>query len=454
MISKVRPKHILQYSLLITIFVFVSYRDFYFDSENEQTEHYRFSTIENIKIDLKSGLIQTENRELLTALAIGERNFSFGSRQKMALTGTLHLVAISAFHTAIMMFILEGLLNTLLLFLPLRFSWKRILILYMKIFCSAYYFLVTGASIPTLRALIFMLFFECALIWGRHPHFLSAFTFSLTAVMLLIPGSLTSLSFIMTAVSIFTILRIYRLLPSSASVSLVVVSVVMNYALIPVTSLLSARFPLAAPFVNFFVIPVITLAVPFVSLAQISVLFSSAAASFFLEIADFLVTPAVFFINRSALSAEMTAVPLVDPPLFIKILFFASFFSALCFTKKLKLAAISINLVSLLFFVTAPGFDHSPKRIETFGGKGFCIKTSSMNGRIFLDRYKFSPDFSDHLLLKLEQAAAECGITFTQSLHLPSPAPHKFEMKLRRSIRFRKTKIFVVRRNFDIYDDD
>lgn len=447
-------KYILLLSLFIVIFAFSAYRDFYYNIEYKQAEYYKSTNIENIKKDLKGELIQTRNRELLTALAIGEKNFSFGSRQKMALTGTLHLVAISAFHTAIMMFIIENLLNYILLFLPLRFSWKRIIILYMKILCSAYYFLITGAAIPTLRALLFMLFFECALVWGRRPHFFSAFTFSLTAVLLLIPGSLTSLSFIMTAVSIFTIMRIYRLLPSSASISLIVLSVVMNYALIPVTSILSARFPLAAPFVNFFVIPVISLAVPFVSLAQISVLFSPEAASFFLKTADFLVAPAQFFISKNALSAELTAIPLNDPPLLIKIIFLASFFSALCFTKKLKLTAIAVNLLSLLFFVADPDFGSSPKRLETFSGKAFCVKTSPSKGRIFLDRYKFSPDFDERLALKLERAAAECRITFMQSLHLPARTPEKFEERLRRSIRFRKTKIFVVKRDFCTGDDD
>lgn len=454
MFSNIKLKYILLLSLFIVIFAFSAYRDFYYNIEYEQAEYYKSTNIENIKKDLKGELIQTRNRELLTALAIGEKNFSFGSRQKMALTGTLHLVAISAFHTAIMMFIIENLLNYILLFLPLRFSWKRIIILYMKILCSAYYFLITGASIPTLRALLFMLFFECALVWGRRPHFFSAFTFSLTAVLLLIPGSLSSLSFIMTAVSIFTIMRIYRLLPSSASISLIVLSVVMNYALIPVTSILSARFPLAAPFVNFFVIPVISLAVPFVSLAQISVLFSPEAASFFLKTADFLVAPAQFFISKSALSAELTAIPLNDPPLFIKIIFLASFFCALCFTKKLKLTAIALNMLSLLFFVADPDFGSSPKRLETFSGKAFCVKTSPSKGRIFLDRYKFSPDFDERLVLKLERAAAECRITFVQSLHLPARTPEKFEERLRRSIRFRKTKIFVVKRDFCTGDDD
>lgn len=454
MILKIKQKYIIFTALFSAIFIFVSYRDFYYDAGIDQTGHYRYAKIERLKNDLKVELTQTKNRELLTALATGEKNFSFGFRQEMALTGTLHLVAISAFHTAIMMLILETLLNSLLLFLPLRSSWKRIVILYMKIFCSAYYFLITGASVPTLRAILFMLFFECALVWGRRPHLFSACAFSLTAVLLLIPGSLASLSFIMTALSVFTILRIYRLLPSSASVSLVVLSVVMNYALIPVISHLSARFPLAAPFVNFFVIPVISISVPFVSLAQISVIFSSSAASLFLKTADFLVAPAQFFIRRSAVTAELTAFPLADPPVFVKIVFTASFFCALCFTKKLKLTAVLINLISLLFFVVPPDFDQSPRRIEAFRGKAFCVKTSPAKGRIFLDRYRFSPDFDGRLQLKLEQAAAECGITFTQSLHLPAGMPERFERRLRRSLRFRNTKIFVIKRDFDLYDDD
>ena len=436
--SKIKPIY-LGIFLIITIFIFSLVRDI---CSNDSTYSYGSVFVENLQRRLEKQTATVENHEFILALAIGKRDFSQKFRHDLAVTGTMHLVAISAFHTGIMVLLFGIFFKSLLFFVPFRPYTKNIIMFFLKIAASAYYFFITGASIPTLRSLAFILFFDFFMIFGSFPHPVFIFFCSLAAVALLIPGSSISMSFLMSALCVATVLKLWRLLPKSLAISLICVSATVNYILLVVSADLSGTFSVFAPFVNFFVIPVVSLAVPFVTLAQFFIPFSETAACFMLKTADFLISPASFFVSFFADLAERTAVPVVQVPVFIKIIFAASFFSALYFSNKIKHISLFINILSLIPFFFGIFSPDEVKRSDQFGGKAFCVKESVTSGRIFFDKYSKNPNFNTYFLTNIERFPAECGITKVLSVHFPDRITEKQKKALRKKIRFKNAKFY------------
>lgn len=421
------------------IFTFSLVRDIY---SNNSTYSYRPVFVENLQHRLEKQTATVENHEFILALAIGKRDFSQKFRHDLAVTGTMHLVAISAFHTGIMVLLFGIFFKSLLFFVPFRPYTKNIIMFFLKIAASAYYFFITGASIPTLRSLAFILFFDFFMIFGSFPHPVFIFFCSLAAVALLIPESSISMSFLMSALCVATVLKLWRLLPKSLAISLICVSATVNYILLVVSADLSGTFSVFAPFVNFFVIPVVSLAVPFVTLAQFFIPFSETAAHFMLKTADFLISPASFFVSFFAGLAEKTAVPVVQVPVFIKIIFAASFFLSLYFRNKIKYLSLFINILSLIPFFFGIFSTDEIKRSDQFGGKAFCVKESVTSGRIFFDKYSKNPNFNTYFLTNIERFSAECGITKVLSVHFPQKITERQEKALRKKIRFKNAKFY------------
>ena len=437
---KAELKYFLMF-LTITVLLFSFVRDFYF-YKNDFPKSYSIKFIDNLQERLEKQAATIKNHEFISALAIGKRDFSQKFRHDLAVTGTMHLVAISAFHTGIMVFLFGIFFKSILFFVPLRPYVKNIIMFFLKIAASAYYFLITGASIPTLRSLAFILFFDFFMISGSFPHHVFIFFSSLAAVTLLIPGSSISMSFLMSALCVATVLKLWQLLPKSLVISLVCVSTTINYILLVVSATLSGTFSVFAPFVNFFVIPVVSLAVPFVTLAQFFVPFSETAARFMLETADFVIAPASFLISFFAGLAEKTAVPIVQVPLFVKIIFAASFFSALYFRNKIKYISLAINVLAAIPFFFGIFSTDEIKRSEQFNGKAFCVKESVNSGRIFFDKYTKNPNFNTYFLTNIERFSAECGITKVLSVHFPDKISVKQERAFRKKIRFKNAKFY------------
>lgn len=427
--------------IISAIFSFSFVRDLYF-YQNDFPVSYKAGFIGNLQARLEKQTATIENHEFILALSIGKRDFSQKFRHDLAATGTMHLVAISAFHTGIMVLLFGILFKSLLFFVQIRPYIKNIIMFFLKIAASAYYFFITGASIPTLRSLAFILFFDFFMISGSFPHPVFIFFCSLAAVTLLIPGSSLSMSFLMSALCVATVLKLWRLLPKSLAISLVCVSAMVNYILLVVSAALSGTFSVLAPFVNFFVIPVVSLSVPFVTLAQFLIPFSETLAALMLKTADFLISPASFLISFFADLAERTAVPVVQVPVFIKIIFAVSFFSALYFHNKIKYLSIAANILTVIPFFFGIFSTEEIKRPEQFSGKAFCVKESVTSGRIFFDKYVKNPNFNNYFLTNIERFSAECGITEVLSVHFPKKITERQEKDLRKKIRFKNAKFY------------
>jgi len=427
--------------LLFLVFIVSYVRDLHF-YENDKPYLYKSDFITDLQTRLEKCGKNLKNRELVLALSVGKRDFRPEFRNALALTGTMHLVAISAFHTGIMILVFGIVFKTLVFFMPFRPYVKRIIEFVLKIAASAYYFLITGASIPTLRSLVFMLLFDLFVISGTYPHSVLIFLFSLAVVSLAVPGSVSSLSFIMSALCVATVIKIWRILPRSAAVSIVCVSILVNWILLATASELSGVFPLSAPFVNFFVIPVVSVTVPFITVAQFLVPFSETAAAFALETADFIITPASFLISFFAGFAEKTAVPIVAAPVLVKIFFVVSFFTALYSTNKIKCFSAITNLCCALFFFFPFFSSDEFMRSAAFGGKAFCVKENFSSGRIFFDKYSKNPAFNNYFYSNIERFSAVCGMTEVLSVHTPQKVPEKQKAAMRKKIRFKNTKFY------------
>ncbi|MGI6394723.1 MAG: ComEC/Rec2 family competence protein [bacterium] len=405
--------------------------------------------IKLLKTELSKECSNLKNRELILSLTTGERKFSPKFRNDMVNTGTMHLVAISAFHTGIMVVLFNIVFKFFLFFAPFRHKTSSILLFIFKLAASIFYFFITGSSIPTLRALTFILFFDLFLMTGQFPHHTALFIFSLTATAAIIPHSITSISFLMSAICVGTVIKIYKVLPKSATVQLISISALLNYALLPVYPVISGTLPLLAALANLFAIPVISIAVPAVTLAQFSAPFSLKLASYFLKIGDFLIEPAQFMIGFLGNAAEKSLFPLIDPPFVIKFFFVLSFFTAVYFRGKIKITAIAINLTMTLFFVL--NFQKAPHlylRSEKLFNKAFVVTYSNGTGKIFFDRYRFSPNFNQFLLQRMELAASQSGINRVTSIHTPHKLPKTTKDFIRKRKRFSSTKFF-----FKSYED-
>ncbi|HNW83290.1 MAG TPA: ComEC/Rec2 family competence protein [bacterium] len=393
--------------------------------------------INSYKSQLNMFTDKLKNREFLSALTTGRRTFSYLFRQNLINTGTMHIVAISAFHVGLMVIMINYLLKIFSLFSLMRPTHLMILSITVKILMSFFYFFITGASIPTLRALIFILFFDLYILTGKKPFTVSLFLYSITAVCVIIPKSTISLSFIMSALCVATIIKTWNILPRSITIKMISASIILNYILIPVSSSLNGSYPLSSPLVNLLVIPIVSISLPFVTAAQFIIPFSSNISRFLLIIADSLISPASFSINFFGDYASTSLIPMIDPPFLIKFLFVLFFFCALFSKKELKPAFIILNLTFLLpFYFNFQQSEDLLKRPAAFYEKAFCIVQKSGEGRIVFDRFRYNPDINDKFVQKLEKASSECGINKLISIHTPEMINPEECDNIRKRIRF------------------
>lgn len=427
--------------IIAAMLFFAMARDCYLDDRNDDI-HIYIDFIDNLKNSLEKQCYTLKNRDFLLALTTGKRDFPLDFRYALTVTGTMHIVAISAFHTGIMVLLFSFFFKTILFFCNWRQQTKKTVLVLLKLAASFYYFYITGASIPTLRALLFILVVDFFAIFGFYPHSLLIFFTSVALVSLIIPNSLLSMSFWMSAVCVATVLKIWRVLPKSSIISITCLSIAVNYVLLVTLPELSGSFPLSAPFVNLFVIPVVACVVPFVTLAQFFIPFSEFLAFFMLKTADFLIAPARFFIIFFADYSERVSLPLVQVPLLLKIFFALSFFTSLYFEKKVKYISLVINTALLPFFFFQLYGGEDFKRSQQFNDRAFCAKENFYSGRIFFDKYSKNPLFNSYFYSNIERFSAECGITKVLSVHFPGKISEKEKKTLRKKIRFKNAEFY------------
>ncbi len=385
---------------------------------------------------------------LLLALSTGKRSFSEREKGIFLKTGTLHLVAISAFHIGMLFLFLHLLFRLILPLTSFSPFLLQLIFLIIKSLLLINYLQLTGWAVPTLRAALFILILDVAGSFGRTIHSYFALSISLILTALTIPGSFTSPSFIMSALAIFTVISLIRTMPSIMMVQIVSLTLVINTVLLPVTVSLSGFISPMAPIANLIAIPLVSLIVPITILLQFIWELAPFLAHFLISCGDGLCR--ILEVNLSTISKTSTPIliPTVELAPISTVVFFLSFLLIRFTEGRWRYLSLCLFLtLSLLHFLPV-GQNRGVRRIYSFPGKAYCVNEGSGRGRIVEERrYIFPGKLVRKRLRKLvsgiERDMARCGISRVESIHAAAPLPEKALEELLKRPRFSKAKIFV-----------
>lgn len=378
---------------------------------------------------------------VLLALATGKRLFSAGERAAFLKTGTMHVVAISAFHIGLL-FLLLHFVTRLLAFSP-ALSPHGVLFLsvVIKSLVLFWYLSLTGWSAPTVRAALFLFLFDLFLMAGLPVHPFQMFLWSLIATTMILPRSMGSWSFIMSALSVFTVIMVWRGSSRSTLVSIVALTAVINFLLIPVSAELSGFLPLLAPLANIIVIPFAGLMILLLIPVQILFPFLPSVASLLLlpaEVTAHILTEDLRFL--AALS-DPVLLPLRQAGVWWTALFYGLAAAAIFLRGGMRRVALCALFLSAAPFFSAPLADSGLERIYSLPGNAYCIRDGQGGGRIVeTQRYNFPAEYVqrkfDALPMSLERDVSRCGLMRVSSFHLRGPIPHAARRDLSKRPRF------------------
>ncbi len=386
---------------------------------------------------------------LLLAFTTGRRAFSAYENTAFIKTGTMHIVAISAFNIGAIFVIFLFLRRLLCSALPkLRPRRLDILLIILKALTLLYYLFITGNEIPTLRAALFIFIFDLCITFGKNLHEFFIFSVSLAATALLLPQSLTSMSFIMSAISVLTIFAVYRRLPQSVIAATISLTVVINLMLLPVTALMSGSLPLLAPLSNLIIIPIAALLVPLALAVQFLFPLSESLAAIATIPANLVADIASSLMLWLASFSGSALVSLTTQHTTVIILFYSAAVLAVAVQGWLKIVPVMLFIgCSALFFIPHTGT--TVERIYALPGEAWCIRDESGKSRVVeVERYRFPDDMIksriDRLGITLERDLARCGITHLNSMHLKAPLPRKTLHELKTRPRLASTAVFII----------
>lgn len=379
---------------------------------------------------------------VLLALATGQRLFSAGERAAFLKTGTMHVVAISAFHIGLL-FLLLHFLTRLLAFSP-ALSPRGVLFLSvaLKSLVLFWYLSLTGWSAPTVRAALFLFLFDLFLMTGVPVHPFQMFLWSLIATTMILPRSMGSWSFVMSALSVFTVIVVWRRSSRSAFVSIVALTVAINFFLIPVSAELSGFLPLLAPIANLIVIPFAGAMVLLLIPVQMLFPFLPSVASLLLvpaEVTAHILTEDLRFL--AALS-DPTLVPLRQAGSLWAALFYGLAAATIILRGRMRRVALCALFLSALPFFTASLDGSGIERIYSLPGDAYCIREGRGNGRIVeTRRYNFPAEYVqrklDALPMSIERDVSRCGLMRVASFHLRGPIPRTAQKDISKRPRFK-----------------
>ncbi len=395
-------------------------------------------------------LIRTRSDStVLLALATGKRLFSADERAAFLKTGTMHVVAISAFHIGLL-FLLLHFVTRLLAFSP-AFSPRGALLLSIAIksLVLFWYLSLTGWGAPTVRAALFLFLFDLFLVTGVPAHPFQMFLWSLIATAMILPRSMGSWSFIMSALSVFTVIMVWRRLSRSRIVSIVSLTVLINFFLLPVSAELSGFLPLLAPLANLIVIPFAGLVVLLLIPVQILFPFLPSVASFLLipaEVAAHILTEDMRFLS---VLSDPTLVPLRQAGAFWFAIFYGLAAAVIFLRGWQRRVALCALFLSSLPFVTAPFSENGVERIYSLPGNAYCIREGRGVGRVVeTQRYNFPAEYVqrklDALPMSIERDVSRCGLMSVSSLHLRGSIPSAARRDLAKRPRFRNASWHTV----------
>ncbi len=403
----------------------------------------------SVRLRLADFIRVRSDSTILLAFATGKRLFSPAERAAFLKTGTMHIVAISAFHIGMLFLLLHfaGRLLALLRTVPPRTI--LLLTVALKTLVLFWYLSLTGWATPTLRAALFVLLFDLFLTVGITAHSFQIFLLSLLLTASLIPKSLTSWSFVMSALSVFAVITLWSRLSRSSIVSITALTIIINFLLIPVSAELSGFVPLLAPLANLITIPLAGLLTALLLPVQILFPFLPRLAELLLLPADLVARVVSEDLRYLATLSDATLLPLRQAGAFWALLFYTAAAAALLSTGVVRRIAIALLFLPVLPFFIVPLPERGIERIHSLPGEAYCVREGYGAGRIVeTARYNFPADYVQRKLdtfsTAVERDLARCGITQLTTLHLRGPIPSRTLTELRKRPRFRDLTLHLI----------
>ncbi len=426
----------------LTLGIFSSYRDF-----RTPPTFYKQSKTESQYVKKFKDFIKNKGQsEILTAIATGEKDYNSTTIQQFIKTGTIHLLTLSAFHIGIIILFFSFIFKFIRNFLPIRPFFKDLLFLALKIAAVVYYILLTGKSIPTIRAGVFILLIDLFLTLGITSEIFFTFLISLIFTGIIIPKSIESYSFLMSAISVSVILFIWKKLPKSEILKIISVSVLISFALMPITTKFSGYFSLLSPLVNLIIIPFFI----FLAISTLFIQFlypvSTNIALFFMKISLFFSKIIEKDVTYLAKISEKLFLPTIIPKPQIVIIFTTSFILSLFLKGKIKIVFILILFISSFFFFQDFSSQIIVKKMTKMPGKYYCINKGKGEGIVVeIKHYWFKKQPKEIFIKNLNINLAKCKITTLQSIHLKKNLSKELIQQLKRQKRFKKMKVYTIK---------
>lgn len=385
---------------------------------------------------------------LATALLTGERRFGPSFRRPFSRTGTAHIIALSALHIGTVLLFFFFLTRIFRSFNLL----SSVLVTYITFLLSAagaiFYLWITGWSIPTVRAAIFIMLISGFRKSGvfLHPPFI--YIISLILTLTFVPHSVKQYSFIMSAVAVGTVIYSWKKSPNSASIRIITTGIMVNTALIPILSNFNGYVTYAAPLANLILIPLMGITVTLAFVIQLTFFIFPQISPHFVEILQFLCDTAIVITKGLSQHSQGMLIPAVKPPDYINILFYVFLFLSMTGKKSMKILAIAIFVILIAFYLIPLKQNKEIKLIRAFPGTAYCVRTERGKGIVVETKRKHFP-FS-YVSRKLEALPdslnydlMECDITSVTNIILKKEIPLKVRKELKKHHRFKNADVNV-----------
>jgi len=353
----------------------------------------RKNQIKNILIQFKlsmlnniNNLFSKNNAAFIKSILLGEKEYlSYQQENLLRTVGASHILAISGLHMGIIILCFSSILFKI-------FS-KRINALYLLSLFSLIYIILVGTSVSIVRAALLALLFLFSSEFNREGDFLNIISVTLIINLILDPSALFTVSLQLSYLLVLALFYITPLL-SQLLTPVLAVSFSAQLASIAVTAYYFNEYAYLALITNLWLIPYITILLPFIFGLTILSLISY---SFFEPLAFIVETGLNFLFKGLELMTVFQERPLViaKPGLFLIVIYYLLLFSLpYLFQKRYiyirarkyliwqKIIPIILIIIIISFFINPSSNKLEVNFIAVGQGDGILINFP--NGEVML----------------------------------------------------------------------
>lgn len=199
-----------------------------------------------------------EGARFVAALAIGDtRGLSDADWQALRATGLTHLIAISGFHVGMVGLAAAGLMFAVCWLLPglTRYWPRRVWMLLASSVGAFAYLLASGASLPTVRTVLMIVFVAGAMLLRRQTSIAQSVALALAVMLLLEPLSILQPGFWLSFGGVVWLAWVLQSAKSGHIRQFLLAQAVATLGLLPLTAVFFAQASIAGPLANLLAVP-------------------------------------------------------------------------------------------------------------------------------------------------------------------------------------------------------